>query len=346
MINKEKLTSSSFFSKKTPRVNSASSAVSGAPPAGYIPVRLTGSRGRLSAPAMLHFRNYTFAEAIELAEMRPENADATFSRILTQMCWEKFPCEMLHREEAKEILLNVYATWWGKTLDVFYYAVDENKALSPENRSVASIPLTAIKIDELPVEFSEPIMIEDSIAHQRVGFVLPRLINDIAAQEYINAKYAETDASFSDVRVAIRMSDRDGTPLNVGSDRLEAYEDNERRKRSEEIEVLCALQLFSVDGRVLLDLDEKLDALQHRLPANFFSVYSAERKKSLRFGVNELVTFACSITHQPIARRFPFRLANLVPTMDRSGDTGYTVSFGGEVSVDGRDGQADGGQPH
>jgi len=343
MIDKDKLTSASFFSKKTPRADPASSVVSGAPPAGYIPVRLTGSMGRLSAPAILHFRNYTFAEAIELGEMRPENADATFARILSQMCWEKFPCEMLHREEVKEVLLNVYATWWGKTLDVFYYAIDENKALSVENRSVASIPLTAIRIDELPTGFSEPIVIEEPIDHQRVGFVLPRLINDIAAQEYINAKYAEADASFSDVRVAIRMSDRDGSPLNLGSDRLEAYEDNERRKRKEEIEVLCALQVFSIDGRVLVDLDEKLDALQHRLPANFFSEYSAERKKNLRFGVNELVTFSCSITHQPITRRFPFRLANLVPTMDRPRDSGYIVSFGGAISMDGGDGRSDAG---
>jgi hypothetical protein len=341
MIDKDALTASSFFPKKSAREEKiVSDAVTSPPPAGYIPIRLTCSGGRLSAPALLHFRNYTFGESMELAEMRPEDEDATFARILTQMCWEKFPCDMLHREEIKEILLNIYATWWGKTLDIFYYRLDESKPLSVDNRSVASIPISAINFKELPIEFEEPIIAEDYETHTKVGFVLPRLINDIAAHAWIRSRYAEIDASFSDVRVALRTSGED-RPLAVGYDRLEAYEANERNKSADEIKALCSMQIFSINGKVLTDLDDKLEAISSKLSANFFNEFAKERRTRLRFGLDNKVTFMCSVKHEPIVRRFPFRLSSLIPTLDSPRDTRYSFSYGGKVSLDRGDDEAD-----
>lgn len=70
-------------------------------------------------------------------------------RVLNSTVVEDFDCGLLHVEEAKEVLLSVYAKWWGNTLTGYKYLLnpdigDEEKLLANENISVADISIAAI----------------------------------------------------------------------------------------------------------------------------------------------------------------------------------------------------------
>jgi hypothetical protein len=300
---------------------------------GYIPVKLTGSGGRLSAPPILHVRNYSFDEATQLARATEENFDETIIRVLTDMNYEKFDCGMLHREELKEMLLTIHAAFWGRTFEGYYYIVDDTKPLTPENRSVASLPISSLNFHELSSDFKEPIVVIDPSSKIEIGFTLPRMINGIIADRWIDERYGGEDASFSELRYVISQNEHRSADAQLSYDakQLKDYLNLQERIYVDRARLLQALQIYEVNGVVLSTLEERLHTLSESMA--IFSRYIGWRNKNAIFGLDPEVTFECSITHKMITRRFPFRCFDLVPPMDDVRDQGYTVSFGRTVSL-------------
>ena len=305
-------------------------------PPDYIPVRFVGSKGRLSAPAVLHFRNYSFEDAIKLSQASDDTIDETIIGVLNEMVFEDFECGLLHREEVKEILLTIHGAWWGKTLDFYYYQIDDklpmetkhpDAPLTYENRSIAMIPIGAIDIVGLPEDFAEPITIK-SPEGKTVQFVLSRMANSMVADRKISEMFDAEEASFLDIRWILSQNEKRAADDQLKYDQRDAdrYREFLTRKVDARIRILQALQVYSVDGKIFQTLDEKLDALKTSM--NYFSSYRDLLVNKLVFGIKPSVTFDCTIKKIPITRRFPFRCVDLVPSMEQNGDKGYSISFG------------------
>lgn len=305
-------------------------------PPDYIPVRFIGSKGKLSAPPVLHFRNYSFEDAIKLAQANDDTIDETIIGVLNGMVHEDFDCGLLHREEVKEILLAIHGSWWGKSLDFYYYAIDENlpmetkhpeAASTYENRSIAVIPIGAVDVVGLPDDFAEPVTVK-SPEGRTMQFVLSRMANSMVADRKVAEMFDAEEASFLDIRWTLNQNEKRSVDNQLRYDQKDAdrYREFLTRKIDARIRILQALQVYSVDGKIFQTLDEKLDALKTSM--NFFSSYRELLVTKLVFGLKQDVTFECSIKKIPITRRFPFRCVDLVPSMEQNGDKGYSVSFG------------------
>jgi hypothetical protein len=302
-------------------------------PSDYVEVRLIGSKGRLTAPPVLHVRDYSFDDALKLAQATEKNVDEILIDVLNGMIFEDFDCGLLHREEVKEILLTVYATWWGKSLDIYYYAVDETLPMGDkENRSIASIPISAIDIVGISDEFQEPILIRSPDGKKSMSFILPRLVNGVIADREVAKAFDAEEASLLDIKWIMGQNEGRGADQQLSYDPVEAlrYRSFLTRKVSHRMRVLQALQIYAVDGEPLKSIEEKVEALSRSM--TFFTVYKNHLKKSV-FGVQPVVEFTCSVKHELISRRFPFRCVDLIPTMEQVGDSGYSISYGGEIPL-------------
>ncbi len=294
----------------------------------YVEVKMIGSGGRLSAPPALHFKNYSFEDSVRLARATDETIDATLVGVLNGMVREDFDCGLLHREELKEVLLAIYGAFWDRKLEVYYYAVDESKPMAPDNRSVASLPISAIDIKELDRSFKEPLVVTDSVSKKQIGFCLPRMMNTSIADRWIEDRYKEEETSYSDIRWTIAQNERRPIDQQLPYDHkmLKDYIDYMERMSDDRARVLQALQIYSVDSKVLTTLEDKLKALSEG--ASFFARYLQDRDRKYSFGVQPDVKFSCAVTHQEITRRFPFRCVDFIPSLDAVGDSRYSVSLG------------------
>ena len=86
----------------------------------YIKIKLD-SLGRLDAPPILHVKNYTMEDALELSLASEEDSLEATVLVLNRMIKEDFDVSLLQENELKQILLTVYANFWSNELKDFPY---------------------------------------------------------------------------------------------------------------------------------------------------------------------------------------------------------------------------------
>jgi hypothetical protein len=308
-------------------------AQAGPIPPSYREVKLTGSMGKLQAPAILHFRNFTVEESLLLAQMSVEEETSVIIQLLNACVWEDFECGLLHIEDAKEIMLNIYGTWWGSIIEVFYYPIDENEPMGTGlNRSVAEIPVSAIHIDSLGDGVKDPITLTNPETSQRISFIQPCMIFGQIVSNWIKAKFMAQEVKFNDFKWDLRENEKrekagrtDLIRYNVELE--DEYEAFEREKIAESLRIDRALRIKSVNGVELTSVEEKLKALES-VPLDMWYEYRKISDESFSFGVQPEVEFTCSVKHVLIKRRFSFRCMDFVPTVDDRRVSPYAVSFG------------------
>jgi len=90
-------------------------------PFGYIPIILD-SCGKLTAPEVLHFRDFTPEELSHIALSK--NKRDNIKRItdcLNKMVFENFDCTYLHLDDALKIVLTLYGSFYMSTIEKEYY---------------------------------------------------------------------------------------------------------------------------------------------------------------------------------------------------------------------------------
>ena len=323
--NEKDLNAKDIFFKKEDSKNemeiadNAEKATSGPPE--YITVKLS-SLGKLGFPAIVHVRDYTFEEAIKMAEISEDNVTEVLIDILNSVIFEEVDVRVAHRQDILEILLSIYGTWYSATIDTFKYFInldlpDDKKELN-ENISVATIPIRSIKTRALVKEVNLPIKIAKK--GFEVGLVLPRVENEIIASKFIEEKYFEEENKLSDIIRKIKLE-------TATVEEQEIYEDLQKRKGRDFLRIAQSLLIDSLNGKKLETAGEKLEAM-HQIPLNVWAIYNSELKKSFSFGVDEEVEFTCSVTHEPIKRRFRFREVHFLPSLVQEDHSGFSVSLG------------------
>lgn len=291
---------------------------SSAAPSTYVRIDLD-SVGKLSAPATLHFRNYSMEEVIELASITAENQNEVIVRVLNNLVWEDFDCSSLHYKEVEQILLSIHARWWSNTIESMPYykntslPADERRDRS--NIGYAVLPIQNIKTKPIDEGFSEPIEVKDSDG-KKYGFTLPRMSTYITTKKFLKRKYKAQDRYFSDFKAVLRKEQRNPGSQDIDPDMEEEYEEYEANKRKDYLRVQQALQIYSVHGKLMGDsLEQKIYALQNSIPADAWRAYRSVEKHST-FGVQPDVTFYDEQSEDHLTRRFSFRLLDFIPTLE------------------------------
>lgn len=294
-------------------------------PEDYIKIKLC-SLGKLSAPAVLHFRNYTLGEAAELSDLSLENQYELFVKVLNKMVYEDFDCAKLHKEEIIEILLYIYSTWWSPTLELPYFVNEQliGKALiAKENTAYARIRLSGehsnIVIKDLFGEFKTPFNL---IGPDKKKYTLrfPIVGDLIFAKNFLEIKYAEEEKFFSRIENSVK---RDEIEL-IEKSELKLYKDFLNTKVKEGLIAERSCMLLAVDGEELTDPEERFQTAKN-LPLDFWA-FITKQQKEFSFGLEPEITFLDE-DHKPVTRRFQFRFMDFFPSLEQEGNSGYSISF-------------------
>lgn len=293
-------------------------------PYGYIAIKLD-SLGKLGNPKVLHFRNYSMEEVLELSTAKEENFIEVLIKCLNKMVYEKnFNCSDLHEKELEEVLLYLYSNFWNKSLDGYLYYLDDtitdvSKKNSDSNIGRASIPIDRLKTNTFTKEFKEPITI--TINNVKVKFRLARIKDLINAREYINNKYFDTERTLSDVKAAIDKKEK------ISYESQKKYDDYLNEKGLDFLKAYQSSIILSVNDKILETLEEKMNEYRN-INILFWQKYQEVVNDNINFGVDPEVTFFSIELKKEVTRRFSFQSMDFIPTLELSTDTGATVSFG------------------
>ncbi len=288
-------------------------------PASYIKVQFD-SLGKLSAPPILHFRNYTMEEAIEMADMTRENETEVIVRILNNLVYEDFDCGLLHPKEAEYALLSIYAKWWNNVIDGMPYfkdvtITDPEQLRNKSNVGRAVLPIENIETAPIKSDFEEPIEI-DLGEQGKYGFILPRMNMYIRARNFVRRKYRNLDRFYSDFRMKLHKEEKNPGAADIDPEMEDEYREHERQKQKDELRVQQALHIQYVNGEELEDnIETRLKALKEDVPATAWKAFRAVEKENM-FGVKPDVSFFEEQSGEFLTRRFRFRLLDYLPSMD------------------------------
>jgi hypothetical protein len=298
--------------------------------------------GRLSAPPVLHFRDYNMRASQAISEM-PLATDhlRLVTRILNAMVVEEnFDCGLLHIEEAKEVLMNVHGKWWGSTISGFRYLLnpdleDEELLFAKENISEADIPVSAIEVSPLASEIREPVNI--TVHDVTVGFVYPRIQNVGIIEDLIKVKYAEEEQRFFKLKQILDFNSKQKDPstkLDVSVSESEEYQKYLAERAEWRTVLMRAQEIVRVNDDVFNSgsLDERINAIQNdkRITSRHWIKWSKFLEGKGKFGVSNEVEFYSDVLNQKVRRRFRFHTYSFIPNklVELEGDESDSVSFG------------------
>ena len=279
--------------------------------------------GRLSAPPVLHFRDYNMQASQAISEM-PLAADhlRLVTKILNAMVVEEdFDCGLLHIEEAKEVLMNVHGKWWGNSISGFRYLLnpdleDEKMLFAKENISEADIPVSAIEVAPLAPEIKEPVNI--TVHGVTVGFVYPRM-------------------RFFKLKQILEFNSKQADPvkkLDVNLAEAEEYQKYLAERAEWRTVLMRAQEIVRVNGDIFNSgsLDERINAVRNdkRITSRHWIKWSDFLEGKGKFGVNNEAEFYSDVLNQKVRRPFRFNTYSFIPNkfVEREGDESGSISFG------------------
>jgi hypothetical protein len=296
--------------------------------------------GRLSAPPILHFRDYNMQASQAISEM-PTATDhlKLVTKILNAMLVEEdFDCGLLHLEEAKEVLMNVHGKWWGSTISGFRYLLnpdieDETKLFDKENISEADIPISAIQVKPLAPDIKEPINI--TVHGVTVGFVYPRIQNVGIIEDLLKIKYAEEEQRFFKLKQILEFNSKQKNPnekLDVNITEAEAYQAYLAERAEWRTVLMRAQEIVKVNDDILESLDDRIQAIQKdkRITTRHWIKWSEFLDGKGKFGVEDEVEFTSDVLGRKVTRPFRFFTYSFIPNklVEREGDESGSISFG------------------
>lgn len=297
-------------------------------PIGYIPINFI-SEEKLG-PSLLHFRNYSMEELLELSM---SNEDTQFSvlinKCLSRMNYEGYDCSLLHNENIVQIMMTIYANFWGTKLfsRPYYINLDGDKE-DEKNIGHIDIDITKLNKIKLSPKFKEPFTIIDDVTKKKIKFTLPRVKSVFIAEEYISQKYKDQEESFdllkSQLKIAEQLKD---TPekIKIDYNKKKEYDLMQEEKMKDYLRIIQSQLIYSIDDKVLNSVEEKIDAYKNLIDATAWVRYKNTVQEYATFGIDPNYTF--KLNNEKLTRRFSFRYLDFIPSMEQKTNTGYTVYF-------------------
>jgi len=314
-------------------------------PSSHIPIKLS-SAGKLSMPKVIHIRNYSGQDALDLAQSSNDVIIEAILKVIDGMIWEDVDVSLLHQKELEEIMLNVYLNWWGTYIKDYPYPWEEeeidagiDKGVINEQKAenirkgkddvTINIPIVNIDTENLPAEFKEPIKIIND--KNEYVFRLPRVGDIVTTEKFIEEKYFEEDNKFSSLKNDIDYNIANKNNPNVQQRKIDPKVYKEyltyRGQRNKDFLALQNMLLFLRINDTKFEDNEQRLKYYSELPLHI--VGKLEKiVEDVHFGPEEEMKVISPITKEEVTRRFQFRALDYVPSMEAENDDGYTVVFG------------------
>lgn len=306
-------------------------------PKEYLRIELS-SKGKLSAPPIVHVRNYNGSDAMELALSSEDDVLETLIDVLKDMIWEDIDPSVFHEKEMEEILMNIYINFWSSKIVDFPYPYTEQelneikieraeKIRNKEEVPTIDIPYSLLDTQEIGDDFKEPFTI--TIDGVKVTFQMPRIQHIVSAKEYVEQKYKEEGKKFQLLEKKLQYNER--APLekqyDIEDEEYKEYVKYYKRRGLEFERLHQAFMISKFQGKETNTIEEKLDA-HKKIDLLFWKKLNEIVEKQGFFGIKNNIEVISPLTKQPVTRRFQFRFMEFIPAMDTEDSSEYSVIFG------------------
>lgn len=322
----------------------------GSAPMNYIPIRLD-SNGRLSAPKVLHFRDYSADEALMLDVYEEKEQLNAIVDIYSQMNHEGFDAGELHIKELLQILFTLHGNYISPKVEKEYY-LDEDlpegdgEGCKNNKNNIASqeIPIKLLKsksIDKtkdgkkVSQPFKEPYKIHDNKSGQDIYLQFSRVKHMIKAYDFCDEIFHDELREFSsikrEIRSIYRIKDIEARKKAFEKFESENYDEWQSfRKFTKKYDhlytkALQAQTIIKVNDKEITDLKEQLNVIKEIS----LGVWGVNNNVSelYDFGIEPEVTFMSEALGKKVTRRFQFRVLDFLPTVDKPDNDRFSVSF-------------------
>jgi hypothetical protein len=322
------------------------------PPSNYIPIHLA-SEGLLDAPKILHFRDYTLEDAMELNPLDDDDKLNAIIRVLNNMVWEDFDCSKLHMKELSQIVYTLHLNFINQKIEKDYYlddnlseGSDEGQLDNENNIDSIELPTDAIQVRNINKnedgskrtdKFKEPLIIVDEKTKDTIGVRLTRIYDVIFAQKYCNDLFSEELKDFKPYKMSLLKATKNAKSNKEKMDIIEKIIDNDYESYLEYknfndkytmmyAKVVQASVLLSLNKKKFETIEEKLDTYKNRISMTMWQYYDI-KIKDYDFGIRENVTFFSEKLKKNITRRFLFQFNDFVPDINKDYSRRYHLQI-------------------
>ena len=290
-------------------------------PPEYLTIKLS-SLGKLSAPAILHFRDYSIDDAMKMGLSTDENILETLVGVLNNMVFEKFDCSDLHESELEEIMINIYANFWGKIIKdcPFPFNDEEYELMSEEtieqykkNFPTVDINLSKLNNNLISEEFKEPITISND-QNIKIQFILPKIKHLFIAKEYCENKYIREEQLFHKITENIKYNERikdESKHKPIDSEELNQYSEYLKNRADDYVSCKNSLTILNYGNKNFKDMpiEERIKSYRE-VPFQLWDAIGNIFSK-MSFGIDHNVEVISPLDKKPVIRRVSFRPMDL-----------------------------------
>jgi len=310
-------------------------------PAEYIPVKLS-SMGMLDAPNIIHVKDYSGKDALELS--LSTTTSNTFLRklidVMNNLIFEGFDCNYLHESELEEIMLNITGNFISPIIQNYPYPYEQEEydSMDADRRNRVETSLESLQIDipidsidtlPLKAEFKEPIIIKNK-NNLTVHFRLSRVQDFFVAEEYVEEKYFEQSQHYTQLEKITNLENEEEKEKRLATfprEVLKTYQDYIVQRGTDYIIVKQSQLLLRYGSKVLKTIEEKIQCYSE-IGMGFWKQYNALCDEQLQFGVDHNIKMISPITNEEVIRRLQFRPMDLISADNIPDSREYSILFG------------------
>ena len=323
-------------------------------PPGYIEVALS-TKGRVGAPAIVHVRNFTVGELLELSLTTDTDLPRRLIAALNKAIYEDTDVANWHESEIEELLIYIYAEFYKSTLDSVEFPLLEEDYEFVKNgpdgeqrckdlREHKWVPRTSITLlrDIDPYEVSDDYSPEITIKNKKTGFYVTfsyiKYGDRLLVKDWLDKVYRDEEKQFDALVETLKYNSSVTDPakrLPVDPAEKEAYSDFVAKKLGTLTEVSRLISVVNYNGQDVskMNVDEKYKLLSQDARIDYGMIAKlAARQDKQPFGLKPFIHMINPLTNEPCVRRFSFRILSILQAMQLSGSDEYDDGFDDENS--------------
>lgn len=340
-----------LFEVKNEQVEQAEKEVEQDIPSNYIKINLP-SNGRVEGiPTVLHFRDYTGNDALDLNVFDDEESTQVLVNVLKRMCYEKFDISLLPVDDVLYILYILQFTFISSEIQKNVY-IDETLPQGDNegeidyegNIAEVTIPFSSIRVTYLGKDKDDkdleenvkfPVTLTDSATGIKMKVKLASLKDTLVARNYCKKFFRNKFIEFADIRKSlsdiqsIKKKDVREQKMNDflinNEDEVNDYYFFMNEYALTVAKFIQALQIVSYNGEDIEDIEKKWELYQNNIPSDVWQFYNQIIDK-YSFGIDELVKVNIPDVGK-VERRVSFQLSDFLSFDRKKTDDRYSLSF-------------------
>ena len=336
-------------------------------PSGYIPIELS-THGLLGAPKRFHTRNFDTSDLLNLALSEDDELPEKVAKMLDNLILEEEVSAMnFHEKEVVEYLARLYQAFFANTLKDIEFPWDDtdlefletkyggrDSAAAKERindlkvrRWVPKIDIDLSKVETYdldPATFKTKIFLTDKATGFKAGFSYPRYGDVVVLRNFLLQVFREQDKQYSNIRDVLKFR-RDAQERilkgeeislarlpNIPDVEKDKYRQYETEKSIFSAVAIKALHLIQFDGkdvskaplkdRIELAKDPRVDYKMMKTVNEFYD--------TMKIGLKEDILMVNPIKGVEEARKYSFRLIDLLQAARMAGNTQFDIEFESE----------------